>query len=107
MMQATFSRPRFPTVADYIDYVRESLESGRAPWEPATRPELEAVVQAFPHEAHRWLPTPEALDIAGLPEEFGKPVRLLPEAWRESFFETLLADAEFCRAVAIAQRGAL
>lgn len=100
-----FNRPRFPTVADYVDHICAAMKTGAQPWEPASRQELEAAVNAFPNQAYRWRPTTEALELAGLPETFGQPVQPFDERWCERFFETLRINDKFARGVALILEG--
>lgn len=102
---STWTRPNFASAAEYIAHVHQALRTGRQPWEPMTRQELEAAVDAFPNQPYRWRPTPEALELIGLPETFSRPVEPFPEAWRERHIATLAVDQTYARAAAIVQAG--
>ncbi|MSR59449.1 MAG: hypothetical protein EXS05_17700 [Planctomycetaceae bacterium] len=68
----------------------EALKAGKQPWEPLTRQELEAALDAFPQYAKRWLPTPENLALMGLSATFGRE----PETWDDDRQELFLATLE-------------
>jgi hypothetical protein len=93
-------RPRFNSADEYAEYVGNVLAAGKTPIEPATREELEAVIDQFPEYATRWLPSPDNLALINLPAHFGRDVEPFGELYRERLLVTLQADDEFCLALA-------
>ena len=95
----SISRPHFNSADEYIQYVDDVLAAGKTPYEPATRAELEAVVERFPDYARRWLPSSDSLALIGLPAHFGRDIEPFSELFRERMLVTLQNDEEFCLAL--------
>lgn len=93
-------RPCFNSAEEYIEHVGDVLAAGKTPFPPATRKELEALVDHFPDYAKLCLPTPDNLALVRLPAHFGRDVEPFSELWREQLLVTLEADDELRRGVA-------
>lgn len=94
-------RPKFPNADAYIDHVRAAIKTGQDPWAPSTRQELEAAVETFPGWRQKWIPTPEILELMGLPAWFGRDVPPFDDEWQETFLATLEVDDDFRQAVKV------
>jgi len=94
------------TVEQYVAEVGHCLLRGITPRDPVTRGELEAVVDAYPEDAGRWIPDAKSFESMGLPAHFGRVVELWDELEQERFLQTLVADETFRQAVFNAMRGA-
>jgi len=83
------------TVEQYVAEVGQCLRRGITPRDPVTRGELEAVVDAYPDDAGRWMPNEKSRESMGLPAHFGRQVQSWGELERDRFLQTLLHDDEF------------
>lgn len=94
-----FDCPRYLCAADYIHDVRWAVRNGREIWPPATRAELEALIEEFPAIGRRYLPDAETLLRMGLPEHFGREVDRWSDLEQDRFLLTVQEDDQFREAL--------
>ena len=83
------------TVEQYVAEVGQDLLRGITSRDPVTRDELEAVVEAYPDDAFRWIPNEKSRESMGLPAHFGRKVEPWGELEQERYLQTLVADETF------------
>jgi len=82
------TRPQFRNVEEYVDHVGAAIAAGVKPWEPATKQELQAVLEHFPETARAWIPSPEIV--------WQTPcLQFLIDQWKRRLVDAVRDDFEF------------
>lgn len=85
-------RPKYASPQEYVSAVGDALAAGLVPWQPATRDELIAVLDAFPDQAWRFRPGPSVMRCLGLPADYGRDPEPLDDREKDRLIATLLRD---------------
>ena len=95
IMQGSIFRPVFESAEVYVEHCEACWERGRPQWAPDTVPELVELQRRHPDRARRYIPTPDNLELMGLPRTFGQPVEPFDEEFRQRLYETIRGDDDF------------
>lgn len=91
---------------EYVAIAESAFVEHRTIPQPATVPQLQALIDSHPDVARQFLPAPKELARLGISRHACREIPPLSIEWRERFLMTMTTDADFRAAVSALLVGA-
>ena len=93
-------QPRFSGPDEWLQHYYDAAATGQTPWPPWSRDELLLAEREGLFEIHpQWIPGQQGLQLLGLPEFFGRPLKPYNARFRERLLTTIHSVPEFGQAI--------